>query len=294
MNRTNAAAQKLFAELSYAISATNQKDLREWGTKAAKRVPAIGARRLKNFAALLKDMGLLIGKEFRNAAQAQREGALAQHLRQRGIDASKASIALGGQIVSCAKTCFYLLREDPKTHAPGFLALALGFVVGSGGPDANGGIPDTDISLFGIGEHRSILTHSILAGILVEGAILAISDLVQLTYDKLPEVHQPFWDTINAANADFSQKLALGMSAGIAYHLAIDGTLQEAPYKDLPVSMPMEAHQSLFLLNAAVEGNDALTRGKTTEPSRNISNIVSNGGRKMLTEIQSLWKKEAQ
>ncbi len=52
-------------------------------------------------------------------------------------------------------------------------------------------------------------------------------------------------------------------------------TLKPAAYKDLPFSMPMEAHQMLFALNAAVEGLDAVERVQT--PGEKVVAAVSDG-----------------
>lgn len=80
---------------------------------------------------------------------------------------------------------------------------------------------------------------------------------------------------VNAAKDLIAGQLAAGASAGIAYHLSVDATLQPAAYKDLPVSMPMEAHQMLFALNAAVEGADAAKRAE--KPGEKFVITVSNG-----------------
>lgn len=56
------------------------------------------------------------------------------------------------------------------------LAAFLGFYAGSGGVDGDGGIPDLDL-LAGIDAHRSILTHSILAGVVAEGLLRLHTEL---------------------------------------------------------------------------------------------------------------------
>jgi hypothetical protein len=50
---------------------------------------------------------------------------------------------------------------------------------------------------FGIGAHRSIFTHSIIAGSVVEGSLYGIATLVGLTYSHLPALHDPLWDAID-------------------------------------------------------------------------------------------------
>ena len=131
--------------------------------------------------------------------------------------------------------------------------------------DANSGIPDSDLAL-GIGWHRSPFTHSIIAGVVVEGAILALVDLTGVIHDKLPPGYDPFWDKLLAAKENIAARLSEGASAGIAYHLGVDATLQPGAYHGLPTDMPMEAHQALLAANAAAEGIDAVNK-KQTAPS---------------------------
>ena len=178
--------------------------------------------------------------------------------------------------------------DDPKKNAPGVLALALGYVAGSGGVDGNGGIPDTDIAIFGIGDHRSLFTHSIIAGIVVEASILALADLPGIVCDKLPTGQRSeFWEQISTTKDQIATQLSAGASAGIAYHLAVDATLQPAAYKDLPFSMPMEAHQMLFVLNATVEGNDITGRVRTL--GEKAVAAVSNGFSAIGSGVRTLF-----
>lgn len=46
----------------------------------------------------------------------------------------------------------------------------------------------------------------------------------------------------------------------MAYHLLVDGLLQPGTYHDLPVSMPMEGHEALFVLNAKAEALDVANK----------------------------------
>ena len=116
-----------------------------------------------------------------------------------------------------------MLIDEPKKNAPGVLALALGFIAGSGGADANGGIPDTDIAMFGIGDHRSLFTHSIIAGVVVEGSILALADFAGIVCNKLPEGERSaFWDQLDNAKDQIALKLAAARGRARA-HPRLDG-----------------------------------------------------------------------
>lgn len=128
----------------------------------------------------------------------------------------------------------------------------------------------------GVGDHRSLFTHSIIACIVVEASILALADLAGIVCDKLPPDERfEFWEQISTTKDQIASRLSAGASAGIAYHLAVDATLQPAAYKDLPFSMPMEAHQLLFAVNAAVEDKDAASRVNT--PGEKAVAAVSDG-----------------
>lgn len=256
---------RLFYELKLAMSCTTPADLTAWGKTSAGRLPAIGKRRLKNLGNLVTSIADAAGRELRGAMVAWQQGRFGSHFGQRVAAGIDSTIDLGQRAWRTVGTVGRALIDDPQKNAPGVLALSLGFLAGSGGVDGNGGIPDTDIAMFGIGDHRSLITHSIIAGIVVEGAILAVADLAGIVCDKLPPGQRdPFWDRLSATKDQLALQLSVGASAGIAYHLAVDATLQPAAYKDLPISMPMEAHQLLFAANAAAEGVDVFKRGETT------------------------------
>ena len=274
--RQNDRQARLFDELKLALSRTTAEDMKSWGSAAAGRLPAIGKRRIKSFGSLISSIAKATGREVQSAVNAMKDGQFGSHLGQRTAAGIDGTIGLGKQVSRVVSAVGNSVMDDPKKNAPGVLALALGFIAGSGGVDGNGGVPDTDIAMFGIGDHRSLFTHSIIAGIVVEGSILALADLAGIVCDKLPVGERSgFWDQLSSAKDQIAGQLAAGASAGIAYHLAVDATLQPAAYKDLPISMPMEAHQMLFALNAAVEGQDASRRVETT--GEKVVNTVTSG-----------------
>lgn len=126
------------------------------------------------------------------------------------------------------------------------------FFAAGGGLDFEGGLPDTDIAVGGIGAHRSIYTHSILLGFGVEfTARFGIMNLNELRH-RLPADHHPAWDKIYHF-MDSNKHLFIGaMWVGIGTHLLKDSGLfigNSKPYADLPVSMPMDAHNGMFAAN---------------------------------------------
>ena len=75
----------------------------------------------------------------------------------------------------------------------------LGFYLGIGhgeGGFGDGGIPDLDLTFGGIGWHRSILTHSIVADAFVETAVLSLIDLNNTVHRNLPTGHSEFWNEL--------------------------------------------------------------------------------------------------
>lgn len=262
---TTTHQEKLFHELKMALAVTDSKDLKAWGGRSAAQLPFIIARRVKNLGALVSSIVRFTGKELIDAVRAISEGRSGAHFCNRSAAAIDGSIDIKNRVTKTASAISSALYSDPKNNAPGVLALATGFLAGSGGMDANGGIPDSDLAL-GIGWHRSPFTHSIIAGAVVEGAILALVDLTGVIHDKLPPGYDPFWDKLLTAKESIAARLSQGASAGIAYHLGVDATLQLGAYHGLPIDMPMEAHQALLAANAAAEGIDSVNK-KQTSPS---------------------------
>jgi hypothetical protein len=65
-------------------------------------------------------------------------------------------------------------------------------------------------------------------------------------------------DSIEHWTKRFAIVAGVGVSFGVGYHLA--GLIQPAAYHDLPFPMPIELHQAVCGVNAAVEGVDATKR----------------------------------
>ena len=129
--------------------------------------------------------GAAMQGEARNYAQKQMQSGR-QLLTQTGSHAQ----AFAQQLPTWLKS----IRSNPSETLPEIVGATLGFMVGSGGFDANGGLPDLDL-LAGIGHHRSVLTHSILMGAAAEAVLIALDELILLTHEHLPPIHDPIWDT---------------------------------------------------------------------------------------------------
>ncbi|SVD46972.1 uncharacterized protein METZ01_LOCUS399826, partial [marine metagenome] len=189
------------------------------------------------------------------------------HAKQRAAELSVFALERCKDIRNLSKTIKYLLRVNPKKTGIQMFMAVMGFNMGGGGLDGDGGIPDLDL-LFSIGHHRSILTHSVLPMIIIEGVCISLIGLVNVVHSNLPLGHDPIWDDIKCNNETVLESFFTGMSLGLAYHLGVDGTLHgDGTYKDLPFSVPKLGHQLIAGINSFTELIDT-TRSKVFKSKR--------------------------
>ncbi|WP_166213077.1 hypothetical protein [Cognatiluteimonas telluris] len=122
-------------------------------------------------------------------------------------------------------------------------------------------MPDLDL-IAGIDAHRSIFTHSIISGAVIETLLMSSATLVGLAHSHLPTEHDPLWDAIAKHKDRYVRSASQGVSLGIAYHLLVDGVIEPAAYHDLPGTYPLEVHETLIDANALAEGIDAKHKDK--------------------------------
>lgn len=264
---TTTREQRLLQEFRVAIGATSSQDLKSWGGRTVSILGEVTIRRGKNFGTLVAWIWDFLTKETEGLLKAIRQGETVPHLKARGTAAHDQAHALGRDFTAIYDTLTSNLQNRPKETAPKLVAGVLGFLVGSGGVQGDGGVPDLDF-LGGIGAHRSILTHSVIAGVIVETLVLGVLDLSRTVYKNLPENHDPLWEDLNNSSGEVFAALSTGLSVGIAYHLGVDATIDgDGTYKDLPVALPEVGHQGILGANAVVEGVDAAKRA--TEKTAN-------------------------
>lgn len=251
---------RLLREFQAAIGATSAEELKSWGGRTASVLGEVTIRRGKNFGSLVGRVWDFLTNETEGLLGAIRRGNTLPHLGTRATAAHDQALLLSRQFAALYDVLSSNLQNRPKETAPKLAAGVLGFLVGSGGVQGDGGIPDLDF-LGCIGAHRSILTHSVIAGVIVETLVLGVLDLSRTVYKNLPEDHDPLWEDLNNVSGDVFAALSTGVSAGIAYHLGVDATIDgDGTYKDLPVSLPQAGHQAILGANATVEANDAAKR----------------------------------
>lgn len=258
--------QRLQHELGYALAQTRRSDLLAWGTDSGKTLAAAATRRVKNVVQLLYSGACFVGGEASTGWRAWQRGELVGHAQRRASRAVETARDGYAQISDFAGRMAQALKDKPQDTGVHLLTLVLTSLLVSGGPDGDGGAPDLDL-MFGIDAHRSILSHSILMGAALEAGLLSLLGLVRLVYQQLPAQHDPLWDSIHSQAANIALAASRGASVGIAYHLLVDGLVQPAPYHDLPVSLPIEAHQTVFVVNAAGEATDVRHKPPTGAPT---------------------------
>lgn len=247
--------ERMAKEFEFSIRNTSKEDLSSLCAYLAKDTGLALTRRVGNIFSL--GMGLAKGtyREIEGAINASIKDDLPSHLSRRftiGTEITKKAIRNGAKVCS---DLYKDLSANPTEIAPKLLVLVLSSITASGGMDGNGGIPDTDIPLLGIGAHRSPLTHSIIIGSMLEGAITTLMRIVMCTHKNLPPSHDPLWDGLASRSIDLLGAAGKGASIGIAYHLMVDAVAQPGTYHGLPFDMPLEGHQTILGLNSVAEGS---------------------------------------
>jgi hypothetical protein len=219
-----ARAPRLIAEFNAAIVAMPETELKAW----ARSIPGYAAtgarRRIGGLASLAKAVGSFSVREWNAGRQALAEERLGKHLHSRADEIAHSTV----ETLSTGRAVVEIYAErvvrEPRREAPVLVAGLLGFMVGSGGLDGDGGIPDLDL-LGGIGAHRSLLTHTFIAGVITETLILSLVDLVGRVHDYLPADRDSLWVHLDQRDSRVVEALVRGVSTGLAYHFAVDATV---------------------------------------------------------------------
>lgn len=193
------------------------------------------------------------------AKSAVQKDGMSQYLQQAAHRAQATASDATSWISQQASVLNAAFQANPTEALSDIVVGVLMFSLVGGGLDGDGGLPDTDLA-FGIGWHRSPLTHSILAGVAVEVLLVGMCELVAKIHRYLPAQHDPLWDSLLATKDRIARAAMTGASTGLAYHLMADAIVQPGAYHGLPVHMPMEAHQTAIASNAVAEMADIKQR----------------------------------
>tara|TARA_B100000795_G_scaffold10948_1_gene7668 strand:+ start:6227 stop:7048 length:822 start_codon:yes stop_codon:yes gene_type:complete len=253
---SNSRAKKLYEEFKYAWDKTSTQERKDWaldvGIVFGKVISTKGKGLIKALGNLARNV-FKEGKSFTNAVYNKKGTEHVVSMR----DATVKSIKSGAKTsYTVVKNIMTLLKTNPMETAPILFLGFVGFLCGSGGIDGDGGIPDLDLVIGGIGNHRSIFFHSIVSAAVLETIVYSSVKAINIMHSKLPEEHDPFWDAV-VSKTDWAEAFVTGACTGIAYHLLIDGTIQgNKAYVDLPFSMPMKGHNTILVTNAIMEAID--------------------------------------
>lgn len=245
--------RRMSNDLRQALDGIPAAELRSWTLVIPADFVFLAFRRCKNLSSLVVRSGKFIGRESSAAIRATLDGALQDHLRARGMAAKDSTVGTGKEIQAMAKKLCEGVKSTRTEDLPHVAVSVLGFCMGSGGLDGDGGVPDLDF-LGGIGEHRSFMTHSIISAAVIEALLLSVARLTRLVHTRLPSGHDPLWDELLTHSDTALSRLSAGFSLGIGYHLGVDATLDgDGTYKSLPMELPLFGHQLIAATNSLTE-----------------------------------------
>jgi hypothetical protein len=253
---SNIRAKKLYEEFKYAWDRTSSQEKKDWALDVGIVFGKVISRKGKGLIKAIGNLGRNVfkeGKDFTIAVYNKKGTEHVVSMRDATVKSIKSRAKTSYKVV---KNIITLLKTNPKEAAPTLFLGFVGFLFGSGGLDANGGIPDLDIVAGGIGNHRSIFFHSVISAAVLETIVYSSVKAINIMHSKLPVEHDQFWDAV-ISKTDWAEAFVTGACTGIAYHLLIDGTIQgNKAYVNLPFSMPLDGHNTIFVTNAAMEAID--------------------------------------
>lgn len=185
-----ARIKRLQSELQFAWDHSRRDDVARWGVNCGKMFAVSAVRRASGLLKLIGRVSWMVGSEIVDGYHAWRNDQIELHLRDRGKALAQTARITFTNASETAAIVSRSIRDNPKDAGVQFFTLVLVSLGVSGGPDGNGGAPDLDL-MFGIENHRSLLSHSILMGAALETGILSLLQLVTITHGHLPERHDP-------------------------------------------------------------------------------------------------------
>lgn len=125
-----------------------------------------------------------------------------------------------------------------------------------GGTDFEGGAPDLDTKIGGIGSHRSVFTHTIILGLGLEFILRFSINLLKHGKVYLPSNKSRIWKVIEEIEGFIEKNedvLISGIWLGLSIHLLKDANLGASrvkPYNGISFKLNMETHQNIFTGNS--------------------------------------------
>ena len=133
--------RRLRRELKIALENSSKSDLSAWGIRSGRVLVGAGIRRFRNIGKLLaKGYEVVVGEK----TKFQESESASKYVSSRSKDLSESAKSIPSSAAGLWKKAANYTRTNPKKAASQIALLCLGFGVGSGGPDGDGGIPDLD------------------------------------------------------------------------------------------------------------------------------------------------------
>ncbi|MFH1549343.1 MAG: hypothetical protein ABIH04_02165 [Planctomycetota bacterium] len=239
--------QQLAYELKYAAKSLSKK---EWLALFVKTLRGAGIKTVKPKINGIKSIGRYLSKKTKMYINNPKRVAVEDALR------IKKTIAELPKNIRIKVKQFQTLSTKEKCESALVAAISLLiFFAAMGGMDAEGGLPDLDIKIGGIGFHRHWSSHSIVLGFGIEFALRFILLFLLAVYSQLPETHHSIWDSIRNIVQKTEKYGIAAVWMAVGAHLFKDASLfsgSTKPVVGLFGSHSMEFHQSFFATNAAV------------------------------------------
>ncbi len=247
---SNPTYNRFIYELKYALSGLTSGELlnilKDASIEAGKTTAKNKVEAVKGFA-----------KSMNNTISRYRRDGIKDSLESDFLKAKDFAKQVPDKFRNVYNNFIGLSREEQIEQLAVLILTVSIFYLSAGGSDIEGGLPDMDIAIGGIGVHRNLFSHTILLGFGIEfGARLGIR-LFGALQERLPENHLPVWDKTYSFLDTHKDKGIAAMWAGIGLHLLKDSGILIGgvkPYTGLPGSMTMEAHQALFAANGLACG----------------------------------------
>jgi hypothetical protein len=137
----------------------------------------------------------------------------------------------------------------------GLLWIGMVLIIG-GGTDFEGGAPDLDIKMGGIGNHRNVFSHTILLALSLEFLLRFVTNLLRNRRKYLPHERSAIWEIVDQLIGELDRNenvMVSGLWVGMAIHLLKDANISSnrvKPYVGIPRELPMQAHQNIYTTNS--------------------------------------------
>ena len=129
-------SKTLYDELVIALKMTTKDDFLDWGKEVFLLLPKLFFRRVKNLAKLVISIPLWLCSQTKDIAVATCKGELKEYVSDKKEAITEKGLAAYNSCVDLLK----LVLSDPIKYVPDLFLVSLGFWVGSGGMDGDGGI----------------------------------------------------------------------------------------------------------------------------------------------------------